>query len=329
MSCTRRTFLHTAAQLALGMGFWGLSAGRSRTRWLSRQGKAVPPLEAPLFFKISLAQWSLHRQLFSGKLDNLDFAAKAKNDFGISAVEYVNQFFKDKATDRNYLSVLKRRAEDVGVYIHLIMIDGEGAMAHLDDAQRKVAVDNHRKWVDAAAFLGCRSIRVNAHGEGSAQEVAAAAVDGLGRLGSYARQAGVQVLVENHGGYSSNGQWLADVITQVDMDNVGTLPDFGNFCLRYSEATHGQGHQCVEWYDRYRGVRELMPYARAVSAKSHDFDVQGNEHHTDYRRMLEIVKDAGYRGYIGIEYEGNSLPEEEGIRATLRLLRRMGASLGE
>ncbi len=329
MTNTRRDFLKRSGQLALGLGLLGLGActGQSSPSSDQQEKTDVEEPVKPLFFKISLAQWSLHRTLFSGELDNLDFAAKAKNDFGIAVVEYVNQFFKDKATDQAYLAEMKRRADDLGVYIHLIMIDGEGAMADLDEARRRQAVENHYKWVDAAAFLGCKSIRVNARGEGSAEEVAAAAVDGLSRLAEYAAQAGLNVLVENHGGYSSNGKWLAGVMRQVDMPNVGTLPDFGNFCLRHSEAERWQDRKCIEWYDRYQGVSELMPFAKAVSAKSHDFDAQGNETGTDYRRMMQIVKDAGYTGYVGIEYEGTTLPEDEGIRRTLELLRRVGAEL--
>ncbi|RMD75706.1 MAG: sugar phosphate isomerase/epimerase [Bacteroidetes bacterium] len=330
MDHTRRDFLKRSGQLALGLGLLGLGACTSSSSSSDRepeQEAKVLDIEKPMFFKISLAQWSLHRTLFSGELDNLDFAAKAKNDFGIEAVEYVNQFFKDKATDKAYLAEMKKRADDLGVYIHLIMIDGEGAMADLNEARRRQAVENHYKWVDAAALLGCKSIRVNAHGEGSPEEVAAAAVDGLGRLAEYAAQAGLNVLVENHGGYSSNGKWLAGVMRQVGKPNVGTLPDFGNFCLKYSEAERWQDRQCLEWYDRYLGVAELMPFAKAVSAKSHDFDAEGNETGTDYRLMMQIVKDSGYTGYVGIEYEGTTLPEDEGIRRTLDLLRRVGAAL--
>lgn len=324
MSYSRRDFLKQSGRLAFGVGLLGVAACSADRNVARRVSKA--PAETPdrsPFFKISLAQWSFHRMLFSGKLDNLDFAAKAKNDFGIEAVDYVNQFFKNKASDKTYLAEMKRRADDVGVYIHLIMVDGEGPLADPDEVRRRQAVENHYKWVDAAAVLGCRSIRVNVRGEGEPEEVAAAAVDGLRRLAAYAAQAKLDILVENHGGYSSNARWLAEVMSRVDKPNVGTLPDFGNFCLEYSEAER----RCVGWYDRYRGVAELMPFAKAVSAKSNEFDEAGNEVHIDYGRMLRIVKDAGYDGYIGIEYEGDDLPEEEGVRKTLALLKRVGADL--
>lgn len=261
------------------------------------------------FFSLSLAQWSLHRMLRSGELDNLEFPAYAREQFEIDAVEYVNQFFMDRAEDTGYLSELRTRAEDAGVSSELIMCDGEGSLAHTDPAERRTAVENHHKWVDAAAFLGCHSIRVNAAGQGSREAVAAAAVQGLGALTGYAAEQDINVLVENHGGYSSDGTWLAGVMEQVDHPRCGTLPDFGNF--RISEGKE---------YDPYRGVEELMPFAQAVSAKSYAFDDEGNETSIDYLRMLRIIRDAGYTGRIGIEYEGSGLSEPEGIRATMELL---------
>lgn len=274
-----------------------------------------------LFFKISLAEWSLNKQLFGGKLDNLDFPAKAKNDFGISAVEYVNQFFKDKAKDQTYLRELKKRCDDLGVTSVLIMCDGEGGLGDTDAKKRMQAVDNHKKWVEAAQFLGCHSIRVNAYGEGTREAVAKSATEGLASLSQFAKDFKINVIVENHGGYSSDGKWLSKVISDTKMDNCGTLPDFGNFCIVRDQD------ECKEWYDRYVGTSEMMPYAKGVSAKANDFDESGNCVETDYNKMLKIVKDAGYTGYIGIEYEGNKLSEDEGILATKRLLERVGATM--
>ena len=268
------------------------------------------------WFRISLAQWSLHRSLRSGKLDALDFAAFTKREFDISAIEYVNSFFKDKAGDFDYLGQLKQRAEDNGVRSLLIMVDGEGSLADADDAKRRKAIENHFRWLAAAAFLGCHSIRVNAAGSGDSDDMAGRAADSLVRLAEVATPYGLNVIVENHGGRSSNGAWLADVMRRADHPRVGTLPDFGNFRVARDEQ-----------YDRYKGVRELMPYAKAVSAKSHDFDENGEETRTDYLRMLKIVKDAGYGGYVGVEYEGGSLPEMEGIRATKKLLEKVRKDL--
>lgn len=271
--------------------------------------------DEPLY-KISLAEWSLHRTIFDGELDHLEFARTAREDFGIDGVEYVNQFFDDKARDRSYLREMKTRAEDAGVRSLLIMIDREGQLGHPDDRQRTQAVENHYKWVEAADFLGCHSIRVNARSRGSYEEQQRLAADGLRRLGEFADDYDINVLVENHGGLSSNGEWLAGVMERADHPRVGTLPDFGNFRIREGEQ-----------YNRYRGVREMMPYAKAMSAKSHEFDEEGNEVNTDYYRMMRIVLDAGYRGYVGIEYEGDQLSERAGIRATKRLLERVRRDL--
>jgi sugar phosphate isomerase/epimerase len=267
-------------------------------------------------FTISLAEWSLHRSLGAGALEHLDFPGTARRTYGLDAVEYVNTFFKESARDARYLGELRRRADDAGVKSLLIMCDGEGALGDPAEAARARAVENHHRWVEAAAFLGCHSIRVNAQSSGSPDEQRRLAADGLRRLVEFSAPRGINVIVENHGGLSSNGAWLAGVIADVAHPRCGTLPDFGNFLL--SEG---------EWYDRYRGVAEMMPFAKAVSAKSHDFDADGNERHTDYRRMLRIVLDAGYRGYVGIEYEGERLSEADGIRATRALLEQVRAEL--
>ncbi len=264
-------------------------------------------------FDISLAQWSLHKMLRKGELTNLNFPSFTKNTFSIHAVEYVNQFFKDKAKDQTYLKDLKGRAEGEGVKNLLIMVDGEGGLGDQNEKKRKQTVENHYKWVEASQFLGCHSIRVNAYGEGSAEAVAGAVVDSLSELSSFAQDYDINVIVENHGGYSSNGKWLSDVITEVNLPNCGTLPDFGNFTIDRNKDIR---------YDRYQGVRELAPYAKAVSAKCYDFDESGDETDIDFLKMMEIVKEAGYTGYIGIEYEGNKLSEVEGVKAAKKLLEK-------
>lgn len=271
-----------------------------------------------LFFDISLAQWSLHKELFAGKLTHLDFPATAKNDFGIDAVEYVNRFFADKVQDKSYLNEMNNRCRDLDVNQVLIMVDGEGGLAVLDDKKRNEAVKNHFKWVEAAEHLGCHSIRVNAYGEGTREETMDAAVDGLSWLSEFASDYGVGIIVENHGGYSSDGKWLAGVMEQVSMENCGTLPDFGT-----SNFTISEGNV----YDRYKGVKEMMPYAKGVSAKSYAFNEDGYEKSIDYTRMLNIVKNAGFTGYIGVEYEGNELSEREGIMKTKNLLTMVGQEI--
>ena len=279
-------------------------------------GSILSCAENKMSFKISLAEWSLNRTLFSGKLDHLDFCRVAKKDLGINAVEYVNQFFFDKAEDRSYLKEMKDRAEDLGVINLLIMCDKEGDLGNPDQIQRTEAIENHYKWAEAAKFLGCHSIRVNARSEGSYDEQIHLAAEGLRKLTEYGDSIGINTIVENHGCLSSNGKWLASVIEKVDHPQCGTLPDFGNFKLEGDN-----------WYDRYLGVKELMPYAKAVSAKSNDFNSDGEETNTDYYKMMNIVLSEGYSGYVGIEYEGRSLDEMSGIRATKKLLEKVRRSL--
>jgi L-ribulose-5-phosphate 3-epimerase len=292
-----------------------LAAGAALTvapRGLMAEGP-TPRAESKLF-RVSIAEWSFHKAIFAKQMDHLDFPRVAKLDYGIQGIELVNQFFKDKATDRKYLGSFKQRADDLNVQILLIMIDGEGALGDPDAKKRKKAVENHYKWLDAAQFFGCHSIRVNAetNGVGGFEEQQDRAAEGLRALSEAGAKRGLNVIVENHGHLSSNGAWLAGVMRKVGLPNCGTLPDFGNFAISDKEQ-----------YDRYRGVQEMMPYAKAVSAKSHDFDQLGNESHTDYRRMMRIVLDAGYRGWVGIEYEGDKLSESEGVLHTKWLLERI------
>ena len=263
-------------------------------------------------FPLSLAQWSLHRTLWAGDLDHLDFAATTRR-LNIGAVEYVNQFFADKAEDSVYLEQMNQRAADHNVRQLLIMVDGEGNLAGDDAQAREQAIINHHKWVHAAARLGCHSIRVNAAGKGEAEEVAKRAADSLSQLAIYAAQEKINILVENHGGHSSSGAWLAGVMTAVNLPNCGTLPDFGNFTMAMFPPRK---------YDRYQGVEELMPWAMGVSAKTYDFDSEGEETTIDIARMLDIVKASGFKGHIGVEYEGSRLSEEAGIKATRDLLLR-------
>lgn len=258
------------------------------------------------WFKISLAEWSLHRTLRKGDLKNIDFPEFTANTFDIRAVEYVNQFFKDKAQDMTYLKDLNNRAKDNGVTNVLIMIDGEGNLGDSSEQKRTEAVENHYKWIDAAHFLGCKAIRVNAAGDGTKEEVKTQVVKSLSELADYGKKGKINVVVENHGGISSHGDWLADVLKTVGKKNCGSLPDFGNF---YE-------------YDRYQGVEELMPYAKGVSAKTNVFDENGNERNIDYARMMDIVKKAKYKGYVGIEFEGDEVGEIEGIKLSKALLER-------
>ncbi len=295
----------------------GLAATAILPGFLSSCYKATP-----LFFKISLAQWSLHGTLKRWTSDGytdatgdpLDFPIMARNQFGIEAVEYVNVFFYEKAKDQSYLSELQTRCDGEGVKSLLIMVDAEGNLGDPEKEKRMEAVTNHYKWIEAAKFLGCHSIRVNARSFGTWEEQMKLAADGLHNLCEFADGLDMNVIVENHGGLSSNGKWLSGVMEMVNHPRCGTLPDFGNFKISDDEQ-----------YDRYLGMEELMPWAKGVSAKSQEFDKEGNEVHSDYYRMLKIVKDAGFTGYIGIEYSGSPTSEPEGIIATKALLEKAGA----
>ena len=327
MKTSRRRFLAQAGLGALGLSF------------------ALKNPHSKPFFKMSLAEWSLAPSLFTGKLTNMDFPAKAKNDFGIDAVEYVNQFFRDKAKDQSYLGELKRRTDDLGVRNVRIMVDAEGNLSDFDEAKRKEAVENHFKWVEAAGFLGCSDIRVNITGHiGGETDVGAltqAAVDGYGRLVEFGAEHDMGIIIENHGGLSSNGQWLAGLMWQINNPYAGTLPDFGNFCIERTAPTAQtveayMATVCVQEYDRYRGTAEIMPFAKGVSAKANRFDEHGNEPDIDFFRLMQIVKDARFDGYVGIEYEGGFagargvpgfLPDDDGIRATKLLLERVAREL--
>jgi len=313
INTTRRSFLR---QSLLGAGAWALAP--------SLKGMASAPSPR---IEISLAEWSLHRALYGGQLDHLDFPAKARNDFGIVAVEYVNGFFGGREMNfmeagRNaaYLKELLKRSKDAGVVNHLLMVDDEGPLATPDEKARLSAVDNHKKWVEAARLLGCKTVRVNLVGEGPSGEKKVAAVDSLDRLGEFAGTMSLNIVVENHGGETSNAAWLAGVVKQVSRRNVGTLPDFGNFSLSQPWGTTQDTRENM--YDRYQGVAELLPYAKGVSAKTYDFDANGEQPLMDYERLIGLVKASGYKGYIGIEFEGNTQPEEEGIRKTKALLER-------
>jgi len=258
-------------------------------------------------YKISLAEWSLHRSLESGSITNLDFPRIAKKTYGLDAVEYVSTFFDGKGEDQKYLSSLKDSCTRYGVKSLLIMVDGEGDLADSSLATRSEAVENHYKWVKAAKFLGCHSIRVNAGGRGTMGQMQAAAIDALGRLSDYAAKYGINVIVENHGGNSSIGKWLVEILKTVNKPNLGALPDFNNFFE----------------YDPYKGVSELLPFARGVSGQTRDFDEKGNDSRIDFEKMMSLVNKSGYKGYIDVEYSGTNLSVDEGIKANLALIRRV------
>jgi sugar phosphate isomerase/epimerase len=300
---SRRAFLRaTTSMLAVLGALPGGTVPVARAQ--DARGGAKP-------FKLSLSQRSLHEEFAAGRLDPLDFPRVA-NGLGVDAVEYASEFYKKKLSDKAYLAELKRRAAGEGVWNELILVDEEGELGAPDEKGRRRAVDNHKKWVEAAAFLGCHAVRVQATSRGSEDDQVNWLSDGLRRLCRFSDPFGIDILVENQTGFSANGSWLVEVLNAVGHPRCGSRPDFGSFNL------DGGGE-----YDRYQGVRELMPFARAVSAKAYDFDERGEETRINYARMLKIVLDAGYRGYVGIEYAGKRLSEQAGIARTQQLLERV------
>jgi sugar phosphate isomerase/epimerase len=346
MEHSRRDFISKLSLATAGIGLSPL---------LPSGLMAAPQVDRKAFTaEISLGQFSFASELFSGKMSMLDFPQRAVKELGINALEYVSMFFNGKHTDAAFLKELKNLSDDLGATNHLIMVDGEN-LASLDAAARKRAVESHHPWIDAAKYLGCTSIRVNLGDsskalsggaeEGSAEEVAKAALDGYSSLLEYGEKTGMNVVVENHFGYSTDPDWLVGIMSQVNSDKKGFLPDFGNFCAQRSKP-EGTGIQallsttCVKEHDKYEGVAKMMPYAKGISAKSHKFDAAGNDLETDYRRMFELIKASGWTGgYIGIEYEGglyldlggdtSYLSNSDGILAMKRLIEKVMGELGD
>ncbi|UCD60888.1 MAG: TIM barrel protein [Flavobacteriaceae bacterium] len=308
-SFVKKTVLGSAALMSPFTGVFALNSGL----------KSSSP-------NISLAQWSLNRAFFKGELNAVDFPEIAKNSFGINAVEYVNAFYKEHGAKEKFWNQLKRRANDAGVKNLLIMVDDEGELGNPDNKERTQAIENHYKWINAAKLLGCHSIRVNAFGQGNKSTLKNSLVEGLGRLSDHGARENINVLIENHGLHTSDAKFIISIIKEVNHPNLGTLPDFGNWCLNAKWGST-QNNKCAEMYDPYRGVSEFLPYAKGVSAKSYNFDSNGDETFLDYGRLLKIVKDSGFNGFIGIEYEGEKLSEPEGIKATRALIEKVWHNL--
>ena len=313
---SRRLALAALGAAAAGVALSGCAGGAAAGGAVGAiDASAAPaPVAAEPARRISLAQWSLHRSLRAGAMTNLDFPKVARGTYGIGAVEFVSTFFAARVADDAYLRELRGVADGEGVRCVLIMVDGEGELGAADPAARRDAVERHVRWLHAAKALGCFAIRVNARSEGMPEQQLSCCTDGIGALADRGRDLGLDVIVENHGGVSSNGGWMAELMRRIGRANCGTLPDFGNFKISPTEQ-----------YDRYKGVAEMLPWARDVSAKSYGFDASGNETTIDYARMFKVLDDAGYRGWMGIEFEGKTMSEHDGILATKRLIERLGA----
>ena len=299
----RRDFNHTVALGTLGLAFSNPQIARK---------------------KISLAQWSLHRAIkINQTLSPFDFSLKAR-EMGFDAVEYVSSLYwnvlKTKPI-KKVTNTLLNNSKDHGIKNLLIMVDGEGDLASNSKNKRQKSVDNHKKWIEMAYDLGCHSIRVNLNGEKSKNKWIEYSSESLTQLCLISRKDKINIIVENHGGLSSNASYLTNVMKNVNLDNCGTLPDFGNFCIEKIDPEN-YFSQCINEYDKYQGMTQLMPYAKAVSAKSYDFDSNGEESTIDFKRIIDITKEFNYDGYYGVEFEGLNLGENNGIIKTKKLLER-------
>lgn len=277
--------------------------------------------------KISLAQWSLNKAFFDGSLDVKNFASISKNNFGISAIEYVNQFYTANATNEKFWSDMTKRATNEGVRSLIMMVDEKEKLGSLDNNKRKTAVEDHYKWVNAAKILGCHSIRVNAFGNGSREELKTSLVDGLGRLTEYAAKENINVILENHGLHTSDATYMTGIIKQVNNPFLGTLPDFGNWCTSAEWGGTKEHQNCTNIYNPAKGLVEFLPYAKGVSAKSYEFNNEGFDTVIDYSKLLKLIKESDFNGYIGIEYEGEGLSPSDGIKATKTLIEKIWATL--
>ena len=324
----RRVFIATSAGALASLPFITMSCNTDKSS-TSKAATTNPVEEKKIWFELSLAQWSLNQAIRAGKMDPMDFAQVAK-ELGFTGLEYVNQLYNaylEKFSGdilsgvKSMAKELTKRADDHGMKNLILMIDERKDLAVNDPKVREEAVALHHKWIDAAHEMGCHSIRTNLFGDGTDEEIAEHGADSWRKLCEYAKPLGLNILIENHGWQTSNPNWLVSVLQNVNMDNAGLLPDFGNFCVKRKDGA--RWGECVEEYpDPYEGIKIMMPYAKGVSAKSYQFDANGNETKIDYAKMLDIVKQAGYKGYIGVEFEGGG-DEKQGSLATKALLEKL------
>lgn len=238
--------------------------------------------------KISLATWSIVRSHRAGVWKLPDVARICREDFGIDGIEYVTGFFD--SVNYGYLQSLNRQAEEHGVENVLIMVDGEGPMVAEEKSERMQAAINHRKWVDIAGYLGCHAIRCNAFGGGPTYDEdpdsIQRAAESFSALVEYAREFEINIIIENHGGLSSDPRWLPDLCQAMDSNHFGLLPDYGNYNL--------------DEVNVYEAIDQAMPYAKGVSVKA-GWQPDGSHPQYDVERLLGISLESGYSGYWGIE----------------------------
>ena len=294
-SVTRREFIGSTIAA-------GALAGAGN---MSLPGKAAAA-DRPTKDDISLAAWSLVREFREGKWKNLDLPRICREDFGINGLEFVNSFF-ELPTER-YLNQLKKNAAEHGVTLVLIMVDGEGNMSAMEKKERMQAALNHRKWVDIAASLGCHAIRCNVGGPSKDydQDTMKRAADSFGNLVEYASQYPLNVILENHGGASSNPDMMIGLMKAINSPNFGTLPDFGN----------------IYEFDRYESIRKLVAYAKGISVKT-KFKPNGTHPDYDLEKLLKICMEEGYHGFYGIEQESPDANSWQAVRWSKAVIDRV------
>ena len=293
---------------------------------------------------IGLQMYSFAPLIMQGKFDLLGFPDLVKNTYGINGAEYWSIPFMGRENDRDFLNDLKRRSDDNGVDNLIILVDdidiktmqSGPSLASSNKNDRDTAIDYHKKWVDVAKNIGCHSIRINLRSEEeNDQKILENSSESISKLIEFSKQDIISIVIENHGGITGDADWLVSLMKNVDSKHLGTLPDFGtyNFCIKRGNLNfQSLSENCEDQYDKYLGVKKLMPYAKGVSAKSHEFDKDGEELSTNYSRMIKIISESNYKGYITIEYEGamkgmfggegTYLSPHEGILATKKLINK-------
>ena len=293
---------------------------------------------------IALQVYSFAPELLQGKFQILDFPRIIRNDYNISGAEYWSIAFLGKEKDNEFIKSLRNNSKEFGVDNLIILVDNIDiqtmksgpSLASSIKTERDSAIDFHKQWVEVAKEIGCHSIRVNLRSkEDDNKKILDNSSKSLHELIEFSKNYKINIVVENHGGITGDADWMVDLMENINSKYLGTLPDFGssNFCVNKGELDlEGITNRCENQYDKYDGVKKLMPYAKGVSAKSHNFNEEGEELSTDFSRMIKIISESDYDGYITIEYEGaimsmygqgeNYLNSNEGIIATKKLIEK-------
>jgi len=338
MYSTRREFIENSIKSSIGLS---LAATLPSSLFLY----SCKPEKKEFNLKISLQVYSFAPLMMAGKFDLKDFPEMVRNTYQLDGAEYWSIAFTGRENNEAFLKELKQKSDDNGVNNTIILVDDINiltmesgpSLASLSSEERSRAIDFHKIWVDTAAKIDCHSIRINLKSnDGTAEEVQEVCSESISKLIEYSSQSNISVVLENHGGLTGNGKWLSGLIKNINNEFVGSLPDFGdfNFCQTRGDLNFANvDRECEMKYDKYLGVEELIPYAKGISAKSHDFDKNGSETKTDYKRMMEIIKNSDFSGYISIEYEGamlsmllnrdSYLSSHDGILATKSLLEKL------